>query len=579
MSISSEQLSEPCRSELLRIVSYVSDKELNTLLKTEPSFSSGGFRSHKPALLRKRLEQLVLGGNEVSAQIRNLLASHSRSASLLTHLSSDTLTATAAAWSAVLGEHVFLVAALLDKRQEIRKKAEIWLRRTPHFIQLKPEKAIDELSEIFGDITELLNVDPAHAPTVTKESWNEQKEKLNQRIKKLQSENRRLKGVDDKNRRTATLLEKEKEENARLTEKLKEKRNADKKLVRELEFVKAELQRETTRREERLQSALDLSLSKEFHGWLAEAKAVEIEVQHRTASEDIIDFAREALKKQQENDKHSGNRAMLKKRLRELEDLHGNVQDTLRNAISQSPQLKLAAEKLDDEIKHLSELLHLHTEPPPLEKELINRIHSTPDEFISQLRKLSKELKSLKLINKKAFRNIEAEFRKRMDTIQSLGVPVDPEQQTRKDAASLLSLALSGKRSAMLLLDGHNVLFGLQARYMPPRGKAVPDKEKRHNLVNDVIRIAAPNPALRAFVHFDGHTRSDSDPAPNVRVTYSGGEGEHRADKVIIDQIRFLKSSSPETDVLLVSNDNDLCKEARRLGAKDMAVLDFGAFL
>jgi hypothetical protein len=48
---------------------------------------------------------------------------------------------------------------------------------------------------------------------------------------------------------------------------------------------------------------------------------------------------------------------------------------------------------------------------------------------------------------------------------------------------------------------------------------------------------------------------------------------------VIIDKIRFLKSAYPDATVLLVSNDNELCKDARRLGAQDLSVLDFGSFL
>jgi len=160
MSICKTQLTEPCKKELLRIISYVSDKELITLLKTEPTFSAGGFRSQKPALLRKRLEQLVFGGPELSRQIRTVLSAHSRSASLFTHLSTETLTSTSSAWATILGDHVFLIAALLDPRQPVRQQAEKWMERTPHFLQTEPDKAITELSETFEDIREILSINP-----------------------------------------------------------------------------------------------------------------------------------------------------------------------------------------------------------------------------------------------------------------------------------------------------------------------------------------------------------------------------------------------------------------------------------
>jgi len=59
---------------------------------------------------------------------------------------------------------------------------------------------------------------------------------------------------------------------------------------------------------------------------------------------------------------------------------------------------------------------------------------------------------------------------------------------------------------------------------------------------------------------------------------YSGGTGEHRADGVLLDNIRFFKRQDPDMTVLLISNDTDLCKTAVRLGAQTMPVLELGAF-
>jgi hypothetical protein len=103
--------------------------------------------------------------------------------------------------------------------------------------------------------------------------------------------------------------------------------------------------------------------------------------------------------------------------------------------------------------------------------------------------------------------------------------------------------------------------------------------DKRKKLTDDIVRITAPNPAVRAWIVFDGPKRHDAQAAANVRVTYSGGAGEHRADGVILDNIRFFRSASPDIGVFLVSNDGDLCQSARRLGAQDIPVLELGAFL
>ncbi|MDD2598851.1 MAG: hypothetical protein PHO37_06465 [Kiritimatiellae bacterium] len=580
MSISTIPLTEPCKKELLRIVKFVTDKELDTLLKTEPMFSVGGFRSQKPALLRKRLEQLVSGGGAVSSQIRATLAAHARTNSLLSHLSARTLIHGSAAWAALLGEHVFLVSALLDSRQELREQAELWMERTPHFLTMEPAQALAEIVEIFSDLIALVGAQPGQNIPVTKESWHEQRERLEQRVRALQSENRRLKGIDDKNNRTNEMLKKEIEKNDTLALKLKSAETQLRQACRELETTTAELQRETSRREERLQAALEISLAQEFHGWLTQARDLESAVLHPNSAHDAVVFAESALKKQAQIDRHSRNRLELTARLQQLQELIATVHATLQNAIHRSPELKQAEERLAQEINQIEGLIGAgQASAAPMEEALINRIHAAPDEALPRLRALPKLLKELKILNTDSLNRVEAEFTRRLSAIAAIGVPPDPERERRTDAASLLGRALAGQVPAILLLDGHNVIFGLPARYMPGRGKSVTDAQKRQNLVDDLIRITAPNPALRAILLFDGPTRSDATPAPNVSVTYSGGEGEHRADKVLIDKIRFLKGAYPEANLLLVSNDNDLCREARRLGAQNLSVLDFGGYL
>jgi hypothetical protein len=78
---------------------------------------------------------------------------------------------------------------------------------------------------------------------------------------------------------------------------------------------------------------------------------------------------------------------------------------------------------------------------------------------------------------------------------------------------------------------------------------------------------------------FDGPVSSEETPAPNVRVSYSGGVGEHRADAVLLDNIRFLRGVDAEIPVILASNDNALCGQARRIGAVTIAATDIGALL
>ncbi|MEI7901452.1 MAG: hypothetical protein WCK89_14475 [bacterium] len=561
------------------MIALVPQADLSLLAATEPAFQTGGFRAGNVAVLRVRLQQIVCGAQEVSDTLRRALARRSRSRTLTGLLSLDAIAETRHALAALLGSHVLWVALLLDERPEVRDKAESWMKTDPPPLAAEPAEALDRLRELFAGLTELLGSSAPSGSPLTREAWQQQKEQLETRLHDLQTENRRLKGVDD---RLSHMAAQQKACEKKLAESLQQATAAEKALrqkMRELEETSAELTRETSHREDRLVAALDLALAKEFHGWLASARAVASAAAHPEPQNELLAQAEAALKKQGEIDRHSGHRALLTERLERLETALKKVQSALRNALRQTPDLKAVESDLATEIRTLSRLLEPEAAATPLEEALVTRIHAARDNDLPRLRDLPELFASLHVLDDAAILRIRQAFQKRLAAVQALGVPPDPRMEERQDASTQLGRALAGQTPAILFIDGHNVLFGLPARYMPARGTALPDADKRKKLADDIVRITAPNPAIRAWIVFDGPTRSDAQASPNVRVIYSGGEGEHRADGVILDNLRFFKSSSPDTPVFLASNDNDLCTAARRLGALDIAVLDLGAFL
>lgn len=579
MSLCATPLTPACEKELQRVIALVPDADLSPLVATEPAFQSGGFRAGNVTALRARFQQIACGSQGLSDALRRTLARRSRSRTLTGLLSPDTLAEARHALAALLGGPVLLVALLLDERKEIRDKAEAWMQAHQPFLAMEPAEALDRLRELFAGFTELLGGAAPSGSPLTREAWQQQKELLENRLHDLQTENRRLKGVDDRLSRVATQA---KASEAKLSEAQQKLVTADKALrqkTQALEETSAELTRETSRREERLMAALDLALAQEFHGWLANARAVEAVAASPAPHQDLLAQAESALQKQGTVDRHSGNRATLAERLEHLEAALKKVQSALRNALRQAPELKAVESGLTAEIRSLSRLLEPDAAATPLEEALLTRIHAAGDNDLPRLRDLPDLFASLHVLDGAAITRLRQAFQKRLAAAQAAGVPPDPRLEERQNASSQLGRALAGQIPAILLIDGHNVLFGLPARYMPARGTALPDAEKRKKLADDIVRITAPNPSLRAWVVFDGPTRNDAQASPNVRVTYSGGEGEHRADGVILDNIRFFKSSSPDIPVILASNDNDLCASARRLGALDIAVLDLGAFL
>jgi hypothetical protein len=572
-------LDPPCQKEVLRLIELIPVAELTALAATEPGFLSGGFRAGNTTVLRKRVQQFVCGTQEISDPLRRLLARRSRSHTLTGLLSPEALSENRHALAALLGSPVLLVALLLDPRGDVRAKAEEWLKGPQAFLDCEPAEALVHLRESFEGLTGLLGSLPAEGLPATREVWQNQKEQLESRVRDLLTENRRLKGVDDRLARATQQLKACEEKSDSLQQKVETAELALRQMIREGESVKAELARETSHREERLTAALDLALATEFHGWLAHARAIESAAADPEQQSDLLSLTEAALKRQSAIDRHSGNRAILADRLSQLESAHKRVVSALCNALRQAPELKAAEAALAAELKTLTRLLEPEAAATPLEAALVARIHTAHDNELPRLRELPDLVDTLRVLDDAALARVRQAFQKRLAAIQAVGVPPDPNTEERQNAVSLLGRALAGQTPAILLIDGHNVLFGLPARYNPPRGGALPDAEKRKKLAGDIVRITAPNPAVRAWIIFDGPTRSDTQASANVRVTYSGGKGEHRADGVLLDNLRFFKSTAPDTPVLLVSNDNELCLAARRLGAQDIPVLDLGAFL
>ncbi len=579
MSLCAIPLPPSCEKELQRLVALVPDSDLSALVATEPAFKAGGFRAGNTTALRSRLLQIACGADNISDAMRRVISRRSRFHTLTGLLAPDAITEARHALAALLGDHVLLTALLLDSRQEVRIKAESWLQLPQPFISLEPAEAQERLRELFSDLTGMLaSTSTEHVP-LTREAWQDQKEKLENRVRDLQQQNRRLKGLDDRLSRATTQLKKCEEMLANALQKGTIAETALRQKTRELEATAAELARETSHREERLAAALELALAKEFHGWLANARAVENAANHPAPHNDLLAQVEAALQKQGQVDRHSGNRATLSERLERLEAAQTKVRSALRNALRQAPELKAAEEALATEIRMLSDLLEPDAATTPLEEAILTRIHTANDNDLPRLRELPDLIGSLQVLADASITRILRAFQKRLAAVQATGVPTDARMEERQDATTQLGRALAGQTAAILLIDGHNVLFGLPTRYNPARGTALTEAEKRKLLTDDIVRIVAPNPSVRVWIVFDGPTRSDSQAAPNVRITYSGGQGEHRADGVILDNLRFFKSSSPDMPVILVSNDNDLCTAARRLGALGIAVLDLGAFL
>jgi hypothetical protein len=578
------RLTPDIEAELRRAIDAAPDEELAALARTDPAFLTGGFRPGHAAALRTRVFQIAAGPQPLSDALRRFLVRHTLNRPLVGTLAAAAIIDLRHELAALFGGARLLLGMLVDERAEVRDAAGRWLRQEPLFSPAEPAAAAARLRDVFGRLLEGAGAAAGGATPASADARRDAAERAAQELRDVRAENRRLKGVEERLTRNREQLAQRERELAALEERRAAAETQARAAGREREEARAELAREVARREERVRAGVEARLATEAAEWLAPARAAAAAASApAAAADDLLARAASALEWQVAADRHSGNRAALAGRLDAVAGRLAQVRDALAQALHVAPELTAVERDLAAEADRLRQLLGRPAEAAPLEEALAARFAHTAPAALPAQRALVERLAAFGVLDEAAAGRLVAVLQRRQ-AIAAATAPAapdkpDPSDKSAPDAPpAALRRALAGRNAAVLLVDGHNVLFGLQGRYLPAQGGATVKAASRDRLVADLARLAGGRPACRVWIVFDGPTRAEQTPAPNVRVTYSGGEGENRADGVLLDNIRFFRGSG-DLDVLLATNDQELGNEARRLGARTLSALDLGNLL
>lgn len=563
--------------ELQRVVQAVPDDELSALARTEPAFQTGGFRAGHAAAIRARIGQMAAGGAPLPEGVRRVLHRHSLGRSLTRLLSPAALVELRHEWCALFGTPRVLLALLLDEREDVRATAARWLQAPVTAPAIDPAQAAARAREAFARLLEAAQATAQGVPA-TREAWQEARQQLEQQVRELRADCRRLKAAEETINRNREKLAAGERELAAARERLQAAEAQARQAARERDAARTELERERRYREERLAAGVEAKLAEEAADWLRDARAIR-EAAAQPPSTDLLARADDALARQAATDRHTGNRQTVAARLDEVQRRLERAREAVSHALHPVPDLKSVADELAAEADRLRRMLGRPLESSAVEGRLAAAFALAAPNELPARRVLVEQLADLGALDGAGAERLRNQLQARQGaeqaTFSACGTADTGETGTPLAA---LKAALAGRAAAVLLVDGHNVLFGLQARYLPPAGAAVPTAEARARLVDDVVRLTQGKPTCRAWIVFDGPARSERTAAPNVRVTYSGGEGEHRADTALLDNIRFFRTSSA-LPIVLASNDNGLCAEARRLGAETITATQFGSLM
>lgn len=546
------------------LLNSISDSEVLCFAKSDERFKRGGFRTMSSALVRSTLLRLYADPLALPEGLKDLLRDNIPTVHLLAILNEDAIDRFRRYFFILWGKSSVIFALLLDPRKEMCQRALDWMERSG-----------DELPEC--DLAQRYVNKAFQAMGLTAEGSavkQTQMVALRDELTQAHVRVKRLQGAEDQARRLKQQLENQTKALAEMTQQAETYRKEARSAQTIVATQQADLTREASQREMRLAAELEYRLSTEFHGWLKPATAVlDADPVTVLSLQDKFDVAFEA---QLHLDR--GVAAHLND-IRRTQAL-----SALSYAVNRHPGLIQLVEELAGAMRTEDD------SPSPYRLALEARIHVAQQEDFTHLRTHLEHARSLKLLTLREYDALMALFHKRAATWVMTDNCEDKDAAFEEDESAIetlypqLARAMSGRDKAFVLIDGHNMLYGLPGRYSPQRGKPLLEGGKRDRLVKDVVKAFFNLPASRAWILFDGSTQTEISAAENVRVSYSGGKGEHRADRVLVDLVRFFKqlndtTPGKPTPIYLVSNDNGLCGEAQKQGAVTISVHHFAAFL
>ena len=145
------------------------------------------------------------------------------------------------------------------------------------------------------------------------------------------------------------------------------------------------------------------------------------------------------------------------------------------------------------------------------------------------------------------------ELKAEIEKLKAENAALRDERDSLKAHFDLALLAATDLKAGepLEIWDGWNLILGAK-------------KEARDRA--DLITRAQAS-GRRIWIVFDGHDENVRLLGANVRVSYTGGTGEHRADKFIVDFVRMAKYLGLADKVSVRTNDKDFLKTIQRLCA------------
>lgn len=485
---------------------------------------------------------------------------------------------------AVYGHDAVLASLLLDERAEIKQLAEDILSGLREIGTLSKKailRFVDDAIESFEPFWAPL-IPPEHeedAPKISSDAINTTGDKIRTLEEELDTairQNKKLAAERKEYKKRAAQCD----STLRALTKSEESAERLRLQVTELKIALCDSKAQYKELNSVLTDAVRDEVHSSIHTWIKRPEELEkvSKALGTLHGKDVVTRAEHIISRQQQVDKHAGNRRVLLDRLEELENLRNQIADLTIESLNPLKELNEIHQELKREISSIQQRLELPYTDSAFLRNTLSKLGSatSPDELACYKRLLN-HISELDLLSPEKVRPLFAYCDERMSLLYEKHLPSLHAPQAIIDPAYRLKRALADHSNMLWLLDGHNVLFSLPDLFGSLDAAGNHTDSSRLALSDFLVQITRNIPECQVRLFYDGPQYSEISASPNVKVFYSGGEGDNRADEAICSMLDYKCWKGNDTPVLLTTDDRGLSQQAENRGASIMSINEFFA--
>ena len=534
-----------------------------------------GFRANKvdEKILRLRLQQLV-NFKECKKPFIELLRGATFQRNFLVVLNAEAISAGLNSFAKYFGPVEFYGSMLLDDREEVRVLAFKKIESLIDEIITDSDRTIaaQNINREFKPFIELIEhislaktpVKPylqkqKTAPAVLTQAQKNQLVENSPQYKKLRREK-------------TTQIKNQDEQISKLTDQVQALTDSESKLRAdsvELKKLKDSIEQTVNKRTKDY-------LEKRVGSWF---KSSEILAAEYSTGGKLINNVLTTLERQAEIDKRFGLIKNIRQELESCKELKIRLIEARAESLRPMVQLKTHEHELQLRITELEILLSISSQVNIEASESFKKfaIALKACEAIDQIVEIRSRLKVLSTHDQwkqeEIFQAYDLISTEALRFYLQDGNKVQDKDRDRLGISSPLQavrMAIAQSDSCTLLIDGHNVLHALKSTFGSYFENNIPGKKARKELTRRLRELVDLHQNISVDLWFDGPEEVDVTVNEKIRVRFSGGSGQDRADKKIRESLAYLESVKLIKNCIVVSEDREVLASAKEFNAIQM---------